>query len=127
MSLAACIPSSFRLRSIKRLLAAAALSSADCAQPIVRIASTQNVLKKFLYLPIIKIKSYFPYMESDPYKKNHDIVMETFTTVSMKKERSEKFVKLFPKVIVLKLRKHDKAGAALTERLPSNTLCASGA
>lgn len=30
---------------MRRLLAAAALSSADCAQPIVRIASTQNVLK----------------------------------------------------------------------------------
>lgn len=28
---------------------------------------------------------------------------------------------------ILKLWKHDKAGAALTERLPSNTLCASGA
>ena len=39
------MPSSFRFRSIKRLLAAAALSSALCAQPIVRIASTQNVLK----------------------------------------------------------------------------------
>lgn len=39
------MPSSFRLRSIKRLLAAAALSSALCAQPMVRIASTQNVLK----------------------------------------------------------------------------------
>lgn len=45
ISLAAWIPSSFRFRSMRRLLAAAALSSADCAQPIVRIASTQNVLK----------------------------------------------------------------------------------
>ncbi|KAI9580603.1 hypothetical protein GQX74_011273 [Glossina fuscipes] len=45
MSLAACIPSSFRLRSIKRLLAAAALSSADCAQPI-----------RFYYLFIFVIK-----------------------------------------------------------------------
>ncbi|TMW43819.1 hypothetical protein DOY81_011101, partial [Sarcophaga bullata] len=45
ISLAACMPSSLRFRSIKRLLAAAALSSALCAQPIVRIASTQNVLK----------------------------------------------------------------------------------
>lgn len=45
ISFAAWMPSSFRLRSIKRLLAAAALSSALCAQPMVRIASTQNVLK----------------------------------------------------------------------------------
>lgn len=44
MSLAAWMPSSFRLRSIRRLRAAAARSSADCAQPMVRMASTQNVL-----------------------------------------------------------------------------------
>lgn len=45
MSLAAWMPSSLRLRSIRRLLAAAARSSADCAHPIMRIASVQNVLK----------------------------------------------------------------------------------
>lgn len=48
MSLAACNPSSFKFRSIKRLLAAAARSSADCAHPIIRIASEQNVLKSFI-------------------------------------------------------------------------------
>lgn len=51
ISLAACMPSSLRLRSIRRLLAAAARSSADCAQPMVRIASTQNVLKVVWYRP----------------------------------------------------------------------------
>jgi len=51
ISLAACMPSSLRLRSINRLLAAAARSSADCAQPMVRIASTQNVLKVVWYRP----------------------------------------------------------------------------
>lgn len=45
------MPSSLRLRSIRRLLAAAARSSADCAQPMVRIASTQNVLKVVWYRP----------------------------------------------------------------------------
>lgn len=45
------MPASLRFLSIKRLRAAAARSSADCAQPIVRIASMQNVLEivlKFL-------------------------------------------------------------------------------
>lgn len=51
MSFAACMPSSLRLRSMRRLLAAAARSSADCAQPMVRIASTQNVLKVVWYRP----------------------------------------------------------------------------
>lgn len=53
ISLAAWIPSSLRFRSIKRLRAAAARSSADCAQPIVRIASTQNVLKTYLISAVI--------------------------------------------------------------------------
>jgi hypothetical protein len=50
MSLAACNPSSFKFLSIKRLRAAAARSSADCAQPIIRIASEQNVLTTFFFL-----------------------------------------------------------------------------
>lgn len=44
ISLAAWMPSSLRFRSIRRLRAAAARSSADCAHPIMRIASVQNVL-----------------------------------------------------------------------------------
>lgn len=47
MSLAACNPSSFKFLSINRLRAAAARSSADCAQPMIRIASEQNVLTTF--------------------------------------------------------------------------------
>lgn len=50
MSFAACNPSSFKFLSIKRLRAAAARSSADCAQPMIRIASEQNVLTTFFFL-----------------------------------------------------------------------------
>lgn len=49
MSFAACKPSSFKFLSINRLLAAAARSSADCAHPIIRIASEQNVLTNFSF------------------------------------------------------------------------------
>lgn len=64
MSLAACNPSSFKFRSINRLRAAAARSSADCAQPMIRIASEQNVLTNFsyeLFLRLILFTFHFPH------------------------------------------------------------------